>query len=93
MVWHMKGYSIVVISAYFDHGTSLRSGANARNLGSVGSSLKTAQCPWVLEGDYNVSPSDFWRSGRPSSIYCERARGGLHAREEGLQALDHRLRR
>eukprot|EP00959_Pyramimonas_sp_CCMP1952_P220529 4610816-Pyramimonas_sp.AAC.1 len=64
----MKGYSILIISLYLDHGSSLRVGVNARKLSSLGSFLRTTSCPWIVAGDFNVPPETPWRSGWPTAL-------------------------
>jgi len=68
MLWHMRGYSILVISIYLECHKPLRSGPNADRLKELGKFLSLANTPWIIAGDFNTSPADFAASGWPAAL-------------------------
>ena len=66
MTWHLKGYSVVLISLYLRCDQPLRKGANARRLAEIAPFTKTLRTPWIIAGDFNAHPTRFARA-----CYCE----------------------
>eukprot|EP00959_Pyramimonas_sp_CCMP1952_P318736 6669263-Pyramimonas_sp.AAC.1 len=49
-------------------GTNCFSGNNAATLSSMGAFLRSCKLPWVVAGDTNASPNQFWKSGWPQKL-------------------------
>eukprot|EP00959_Pyramimonas_sp_CCMP1952_P121499 2540645-Pyramimonas_sp.AAC.1 len=63
MTWHLKGYSLVVISLYPRCDHPLKEGANARRLAEVARFTRSLRTPWIIAGDFNASPTKFAAEG------------------------------
>ena len=68
MAWHLRGYSIVIISIYLDGGVAPTAGINSKKLASLSSFLDGIDHPWIIVGDWNHSPQQIWQSGWPKQM-------------------------
>ena len=67
MCWHLKGFSLIIVSLYLDSNGSLN-GVNARKLTTLAAFLSSCQHPWIVMGDWNTSPEKLWASGWPTAM-------------------------
>ena len=56
MLWHLRGFDLIVVSLYLESGVGLRSGLNAQKLTTLASFLKAVKTPWLIAGTGTTAP-------------------------------------
>eukprot|EP00959_Pyramimonas_sp_CCMP1952_P360705 7554569-Pyramimonas_sp.AAC.1 len=64
---HFSGFSMVIASFYAHSGVGVR-GLNAGSYQRLAGLLWSLQLPWIVLGDFNISPQNFVRSGIPDRV-------------------------
>ena len=65
---HFAGYSMVVVTFYAHDGAGVR-GSNAGRYQRLAGLLWSLQLPWIVIGDFNISPKNLLRSGIPDRLH------------------------
>eukprot|EP00959_Pyramimonas_sp_CCMP1952_P395813 8293520-Pyramimonas_sp.AAC.1 len=73
VAWHVKGFSLLVMSIHLDANSSLQEGVNSGKLSSLAAFVRATDLPRLICGDVNHAPEAFWRSGWARAMGAEAA--------------------